>query len=142
VLDSSVVDWEPLIAAAREARERAYAPYSRYRVGAAVLTRDGAIHAAANVENGLPALGVCAERLAVTQAVAAGHREPVAVAVVTETSPPARPCGLCRQTLAEFADDVAILCTNTAGERVETSLAELLPAPFRLADARRDPAGG
>jgi cytidine deaminase len=66
----------------------------------------------------------------------------VAVAVVTETSPPARPCGLCRQTLAEFADDVAILCTNTAGERVETSLAELLPAPFRLADARRDPAGG
>ena len=131
------MDWEPLVAAARAARERAYAPYSRYLVGAAVVTADGTIFAGANVENGLPTLAACAERVAIATAVAAGHRDFRAVAVVTESSPPARPCGLCRQMMAEFVRDVPILCTNPEGERVETSLAALLPDAFRLGDARR-----
>lgn len=131
------MDWEPLLAAARAARERAYAPYSEYLVGAAVLTEDGTIVAGANVENGLPTLAACAERVAIATAVAAGHRRFRAVAVVTESSPPARPCGLCRQTMAEFARDLPVLCANLDGDRVETSLAALLPDAFRLADARR-----
>lgn len=133
------MDWEPLVAAAREARERAYAPYSEYLVGAAVLTADGTVFAGANVENGLPTLAACAERVAIATAVAAGHRDFLAVAVVTESSPPARPCGLCRQMMAEFSRDLPVLCTNLEGERVETSLGELLPDAFRLGDARRDP---
>jgi len=128
------MDWEPLVAAARAARGRAYAPYSGYRVGAAVVAADGTVYASGNVENGIPALAVCAERLAVAAAVAAGRRELAALAVVTGSSPPARPCGLCRQTLAEFAADLPVLCVNEAGEREETTLGELFPAPFRLAD--------
>jgi len=129
------MDWEPLVAAARAARQGAYAPYSGYRVGAAVAAADGTVYASGNVENGLPALAVCAERLAVAAAVAAGRRDLAALAVVTGSSPPARPCGLCRQALSEFADDLPILCVNEAGERQETTLRELFPAPFRFADA-------
>lgn len=126
------MDWEPLVAAATAARAKAYAPYSRFAVGAAVLMEDGSIHAGANVENCIPSLAVCAERNAIAAAVSAGLRRPQALAVVTEMSPPARPCGLCRQTLAEFARDLPILVTNPAGEGEETRLAELLPYPFAL----------
>ncbi len=127
------VDWEPLLRAAEEARWRSYSPYSRYAVGAALLMEDGSIQAAANVENSIPALSICAERNAVSRAVNAGLTRPQALVVVTESSPPARPCGLCRQTLAEFADDLPILVVNPAGEREETTLGELLPAAFHLA---------
>lgn len=126
------MDWEPLIAAARAARDNAYAPYSGFPVGAAVLMEDGSIHAAANVENCIPALSVCAERNAISAAASAGLRRPQAVAVVADMSPPARPCGLCRQTLSEFADDLPILVVNAQGEREETSLSELLPQRFTL----------
>jgi cytidine deaminase len=126
------MDWEPLIAAAAGARACAYAPYSRFAVGAAVLMEDGSIHAAANVENCIPSLSICAERNAVAAAASAGLRRPRAIAVVTETSPPACPCGLCRQALAEFAKDLPILAVNPGGERVETTLAELLPYRFSL----------
>lgn len=132
MLQSPVMDWEPLIAAARAARANAYAPYSGFPVGAAVLMEDGSIHAAANVENCIPALSVCAERNAISAAASAGLRRPQAVAVITDMSPPARPCGLCRQTLSEFADDLPILVANTQGEREETTLGELLPQRFRL----------
>jgi cytidine deaminase len=127
------IEWEPLVAAAVAARERAYAPYSRFAVGAAVLMEDGSVHAAGNVENSIPALAICAERVAIAQAVAAGRRRPRALAVVTATSPPAPPCGLCRQTLAEFAPDLPILLANPQGERDLVSLAALFPEPFRLA---------
>lgn len=126
------MDWEPLIAAAKAVRERAYAPYSNFAVGAALLMEDGSIHAGANVENCIPALAVCAERNALAAAVSAGLRRPQAVAVVTSTSPPSCPCGLCRQALAEFAEDLLILVVNLEGEREETTLAELLPRRFVL----------
>ncbi len=126
------MDWEPLIAAARAARAHAYAPYSHFAVGAAVLMEDGSIHAAANVENCIPALAICAERNAIAAAASAGLRKPQAVAVVTDAHPPAYPCGLCRQTLAEFTRDLPILVVNTQDEREETTLAELLPHQFSL----------
>ncbi len=127
------IDWEALIRAAEDARSRSYSPYSRYAVGAALQMEDGSIQAAANVENAIPALSICAERNAISQAVNAGLQHPVALVVATESSPPARPCGLCRQTLAEFADDLPIVLVNPAGDREETTLGELFPAPFRLA---------
>jgi cytidine deaminase len=135
VLQSRIMDWEPLIAAATAARAHAYAPYSRFTVGAAVLMEDGSIHAGANVENCIPSLAICAERTAIAAAASAGLRRPQAIVVVADMKPPARPCGLCRQTLAEFArdlPDLPILVVNPHGEREETTLAELLPQPFSL----------
>ena len=132
VLQSPAMDWEPLVEAAAAARERAYAPYSNFPVGAAVLMEDGSIFSGANVENGIPALSICAERTALAAAASAGKRHPQALAVITETSPPARPCGVCRQALAELAQDLPILVLNPQGERAETSLAQLLPHPFRF----------
>ena len=126
------MDWEALIAAAKAARANAYAPYSHFPVGAALLMEDGSIHAAANVENCIPALSICAERNAMSAAASAGLRKPLAVAVVTETSPPSRPCGLCRQTLVEFAEDLPIVVVNDKGEREETSLSRLFPERFTL----------
>ncbi|HEY0781185.1 MAG TPA: cytidine deaminase [Thermoanaerobaculia bacterium] len=127
------MDWQPLIAAATAARARAYAPYSAFAVGAALLLEDGSIQAAANSENALPALSLCAERGAMAQATSLGLRRPQALVVVTDTTPPAYPCGVCRQTLAEFAEDLPILVCNLAGEREETTLAALLPHRFQLA---------
>jgi cytidine deaminase len=129
------MDWDRLIAAAEAVRANAYAPYSRFQVGAALLMEDGSIWAAANVENCIPALAICAERNAMAAAASAGLRKPQAVAVVTDTSPPSSPCGLCRQTLSEFLqadENLPILMANTQGEREETTLAELLPRRFRL----------
>jgi cytidine deaminase len=126
------MDWEPLIEAAVAARAHAYAPYSHFAVGAALRMEDGSIHAAANVENCIPSLAICAERNAMTAAASAGLRRPQAVVVVADLNPPAAPCGLCRQTLAEFARDLPILLVNLQGERQETTLAELLPRPFSL----------
>jgi cytidine deaminase len=128
------MDWEPLVAAATEARNRAYAPYSRFPVGAALLMEDGSIHAGANVENCIPALSICAERAAMASAATAGLRRPQALAVATGTAPPSRPCGLCRQTMVEFARDLPILLINEAGEREEVRLVELFPQPFTIAD--------
>ena len=126
------MNWEPLVQAAAAARSHAYAPYSGFAVGAAVLMEDGSIHAAGNCENCVPALSICAERSAVAHAVAAGLRRPQALALVADSSPPPRPCGLCRQTLAEFAAELPILVCNPAGEREELLLSELFPQPFRL----------
>src|SRR5204863_348656 len=94
---------DALIEAAREIRGRAYAPYSKYRVGAAVLADNGKIYRGANVENASYGLSICAERNAISAAVLDGARYVLACAVITESKPPAAPCGMCRQTLAEFS---------------------------------------
>jgi cytidine deaminase len=127
-----VVDWEPLLQAAHTARARAYAPYSRFLVGAALLMEDGAVVAGCNVENRSYGLTVCAERAALAAGVAQGHGRPVAAVVVTDTSPPSAPCGMCRESLHELAPDAPLLLANLAGERVETTVAALLPMPFVL----------
>ena len=121
---------EDLIRVASLARRRAYAPYSRFRVGAAVRAR-GRVFEGANVENASYGLTLCAERSAVTAAVLAGARRLDAVAVASGTSPPTPPCGMCLQTLAEFAGpELPVLLAGARGAVVETTLGELLPRGF------------
>jgi cytidine deaminase len=131
---------EELVRRALQAQARAYAPYSRYPVGAAVATADGTVVPGANVENASYGLSVCAERNAILRAVADGAREIAAVAVVTPSSPPAAPCGACLQTMLEFAPDprrVRVILANPAGERTAHTLAELAPFGFGPADLER-----
>jgi cytidine deaminase len=133
-------DLDELVRAALDAQLRAYAPYSRFNVGAAVLA-DGKITVGANVENASYGLALCAERSAVTRAVFDGARAVDAVAVATDVSPPAPPCGMCLQTIAEFADDpaaVRVVLVNPAGERRVYTLADLLPHGFRPSDLARE----
>ena len=130
------IDWPALVAAAAEARGRAHAPYSRYLVGAALMTRSGRVFAGCNVENASYGLCLCAERSAVAAMVAAGERDPIGLVVVTNGPKAGSPCGMCRQVLAEFAEDLPIVLTvagDPAAKR-ETSLAALLPDAFRAGD--------
>jgi len=128
----SDVDWPALKAAALAVQERAYVPYSDYRVGAALLTASGEIVAGCNVENATFGATCCAERTAVFSAVAAGHREFRAVAVVTNGAEPGTPCGICRQVLSEFGSDLEVLCFTPEGAEARYRLSELLPHAFRL----------
>ena len=118
-----------LIAAALEARERAYAPYSKFQVGAAILTADGQIFAGCNVENASYGLTICAERAALAAAVSAGARRFRRVAVVTDTEPPTPPCGACRQVLAEFGKELEVIAVGSSQTRSWT-VGELLPEAF------------
>ena len=126
-LPSDIID--RLVEAAVEVRRHAYAPYSSYAVGAALLTAGGSVFTGVNVENASFGLSICAERHAVGSAVASGEREFRAMAIVTASSPPASPCGACRQVLAEFGD-FPIVLANTAGDLWLTSVSELLPSAF------------
>lgn len=127
----SDLDWEPLVEAAIEARARAYAPYSGYRVGAALLTVDGQIVSGCNVENASYPVGLCAERSALAAAVSAGHRRFAAIVVATAGDRPAPPCGMCRQALTEFEPSLPVLGVTPEGVRVLWNLSELLPGAFR-----------
>lgn len=118
-----------LVSAAAAARSRAYAPYSKFRVGAAVLAEDGTIFTGANVENAAYPLSHCAERVAVHKAVSDGHRRLLAVAVVADGEQPAMPCGACRQVMAEFGVRRVIVATPRGRRRLRT-LRALLPEPF------------
>ena len=125
--------WEALLEAAREARKRAYAPYSRFPVGAALLAGNGAVYAGCNIENASYGLCNCAERTALFKAVSEGVREFRALAVVADTEGPVSPCGACRQVMFELCpEDMPVLLANLAGERLETTVGELLPHGFRL----------
>jgi cytidine deaminase len=117
---------------ALSAQKNAYAPYSKFKVGAAVQM-DGLIYTGTNVENASYPLGVCAERNAIAAAVHAGGRHLEAVAVATDASPPSSPCGACRQVLREFAahpEKVTVTAVNAQGEWRKWTLAELLPDSF------------
>ncbi|HSD91275.1 MAG TPA: cytidine deaminase [Kofleriaceae bacterium] len=118
---------------ARAAQQRAYAPYSKFKVGAAVQMKDGKIYDGVNVENASYPLSVCAERNAIAAAVNGGSLELEAVAVCTDASPPSSPCGGCRQVLRELTRDpskVTVTAINNKGERRSWTLAELLPDSF------------
>jgi len=121
-----------LLAEAKRARARAYAPYSKYRVGAAIATKSGAIFRGCNVENATYGATICAERNAIGAMVAAGEDTPVACVVVTAGPKSAAPCGNCRQVLYEFAPDMPIALVTDAGKRRDTTLATLLPDGFLL----------
>jgi cytidine deaminase len=120
-----------LLDAARTVRERAHAPYSRYRVGAALLDEQGRIHAGCNIENAAYPQGLCAEAAALAHLVAAGGRSVRAVVVVGEGAQPCTPCGGCRQKLREFAsDDVPVIVADAGTVRARYTLGELLPHSF------------
>src|SRR5262249_3104665 len=118
---------------AREARERAVAPFSRFKVGAALRTREGEIVTGCNVENASYGLTLCAERVAVFKAVSEGLRHFDAVAVIADSKRPTAPCGPCRQILWEFSGDVWVHISDLSGRVTSRRMSQLLPLPF---DAR------
>ncbi|MEK6687255.1 MAG: cytidine deaminase [Gemmatimonadota bacterium] len=120
---------DSLVAAARQAQQQAYAPYSHYQVGAAVETADGTVYTGCNIENASYGLAICAERVALGAAMTAGARQFRRIAVVSSSEPPASPCGACRQVLAELAPDAEVIA---AGPRsvMRWTVAELLPVAF------------
>jgi cytidine deaminase len=122
---------QQLMEEARRAREAAYAPYSNFKVGAAVLTATGEIFSGCNLENASLGATMCAERVAICTAVAAGWRNFTALAVIADTPEPVAPCGLCRQVLAEFSPDCQVLMANLAGRWRLVNLKELFPLAFR-----------
>ena len=121
---------DPLIAAALQARENAHAPFSKFKVGAAVEDGTGRIHSGCNVENATYGLTVCAERVAVFKAISEGARAFKRVAVVADTETLTPPCGACRQILWEFCGDVEIVLANLNGKSETLRLGDLFPRPF------------
>lgn len=121
---------EELVRVASLARQRAHAPYSKYKVGAAIRTKRNRVHSGANVENASYGLTVCAERTAAFAAVNAGDTAFDAIAIVIDDERLPTPCGACRQVLAEFSPDMRVILATAGGKRKVTTLRELLPDPF------------
>lgn len=119
-----------LVDAARAVRERAHAPYSGFKVGAALASADGAVSVGCNVENATYGLTICAERSAIFRAIADGRRDFTHVAVVADTQDPTPPCGACRQLLWEFCGDIEVILANLDRITARYRLSDLLPAPF------------
>lgn len=129
---SADIDVTVLVQKAARALQNAYAPYSHYHVGAAVLTADGRVFTGCNVENAVYPLGLCAERVAIFKAVSEGYRDFEAIAVVTSNG--GSPCGSCRQVMHEFAPEMTVLIADKAGNVRRTTVAELLPDSFGADD--------
>ena len=129
------IQTQELIAAAREAQLSAYAPYSNFAVGAAVLLGNGTVYAGCNIENASFGLTVCAERVAIFNAVSAGHMDIVAVAVSTSAPKLCKPCGACRQVIAEFSrigSPIVVISTTQSGLSATETITDLLPDNFTL----------
>jgi cytidine deaminase len=123
-------DLQELVKAALEVREKAYAPYSEFRVGAAVRTKDGKIYTGCNVESASYGLTVCAERVAIWKAVSEGEKEFTNIAVVADTQELTPPCGVCRQIIWEFCNDIPVTFSNLNGKTETVTMKELLPRAF------------
>lgn len=122
---------DELIGLAREVKDNAHAPYSGFRVGVALLARDGRVFTGVNVENASIGLSVCAERNAIGRAIADGVTDFEKLAIVTDaTDEPTMPCGVCRQVIWEFAKDLPVIVESVPGVRVNTNIKELFPLPF------------
>jgi len=131
---------QELVNQAIEAREKAHAPYSKFKVGAAILTKDGTIFPGCNIENASYGATICAERTAVANMVSSGHIDPVVIAICYNETEFALPCGICRQVLSEFADpneDFVVLMAKLDGTYQETTLSNLLPGAFKLIDSKK-----
>jgi cytidine deaminase len=133
----TAIDWPRLRAAAEAVRRHAYAPYSNFQVGAALLTENGRIFTGCNVENASFGLTVCAERNAVFAAVAQSALRFVALAVVSSAATPVTPCGACRQVLSEFPPDFALRCYGDEDTEIACTSKELLPYAFVATDFRK-----
>lgn len=125
---------QELIEAARQAREKAYVPYSHFPVGAALLTDDGKLYTGCNIENASYGLANCAERTAIFKAVSEGHHRFAVIAVIADTEGPVSPCGACRQVMSEFGADARVILANSKGRVQVTSVKELLPGAFQTTD--------
>jgi cytidine deaminase len=123
-------EYDTLISAAKQARENAHAPFSDFRVGAAVRANSGRTYTGCNIENASYGLTCCAERVAIFKALSEGERGFDAIAVVTETDTLTPPCGACRQIIWEFCGDVPVILANLKGKIERESSAKLLPRPF------------
>jgi cytidine deaminase len=123
-------EYDALIAAAKQARENAHAPYSNFRVGAALRAKSGRVFTGCNVENATLGLTCCAERTAIFKAVSEGERGFEAIAVVADTDTLTPPCGACRQIIWEFCGDVPVIMANLKGKVLQESMATLLPRAF------------
>jgi cytidine deaminase len=123
-------DYDKLVAAAKQARENAHAPYSNFRVGAALRAKSGQVYTGCNVENSTYGLTVCAERVAIFKAISEGERGFDAIAVVADTPTPTPPCGACRQLIWEFCGDVDIILANLKGQVEVVRTSAILPRPF------------
>ncbi|WP_127533016.1 cytidine deaminase [Paenibacillus kobensis] len=137
---NGLAKWESLMNAAREARKRAYVPYSHFQVGAALLDREGRIHYGCNVENAAYGPTNCAERTALFRAIADGCEPGTfqAIAVIGDTSGPIAPCGVCRQVLMELGGpDMPVVMGNLHGDISVMSVSELLPGAFTSADLEK-----
>jgi cytidine deaminase len=127
---TTIIDWDGLREAAERVAKRAYAPYSKFQVGAALLCADGRVFSGCNVENASFGLTICAERNAVFGAVAGDARSFSALAVVSSAAAPVTPCGACRQVLIEFAPDFPVRCYGLDGSVLDSSSCGLLPHAF------------
>ncbi|MBN2104441.1 cytidine deaminase [bacterium] len=123
---------EALIRAAIDVRENSYAPYSGFRVGAALLTLNGCIFTGCNVENVAYGLTVCAEQNAICKAISEGDNEFLAMAIAADTNEPVMPCGACRQIMGEFNPELDLVLVNLKGKIIESSLSILLPSLFKM----------
>lgn len=123
---------DKLIIEAKKSRENAYAPYSNFRVGAALLTSDGRIFTGSNVENSSYGLSICAERVAIFNAISSGYKKFVKIAVVTDTKAPASLCGACRQVIFEFGKNIEVIMSNMKGNIKIKKIHELLNDGFKL----------
>ncbi|MCG3089101.1 cytidine deaminase [Sporosarcina cyprini] len=129
------MDKEQLMAESKRARDKAYVPYSKFPVGAALLAEDGTVYHGCNIENSAYSMTNCAERTAFFKAVSEGVKSFKALAVVGDTEGPVSPCGACRQVIAEFCGpDMPVYLTNMNGDVLETTVAELLPGAFSKGD--------
>ena len=126
---SGETDFSSLVNLASAARKNAYSPYSEFSVGAALETASGEIFCGCNVENLSFGLTICAERVAVGQAILMGHRNFSRIAVVASSEEPVVPCGACRQVLAEFAEELEVVCATVSGKVTRFELSALLPVP-------------
>jgi cytidine deaminase len=130
---------EELIELARSAREKAYVPYSRFGVGAALLAENGEVYQGCNIENAAYPVTNCAERTAIFKAISDGVRKFKAIAVIADCPRPVPPCGSCRQVLAEFcSQDMPVYLSNLSGDYIRTTVGELLPGAFNANDMEKD----
>ena len=124
------MDINELINKAKNAREHSYSPYSRFKVGAALKTKNGMVFTGCNIENSSYSLSICAEREAIFKAISAGERDLDTIAVVTDSDKLTTPCGACRQVMWEFSKDMTIVVANLKGKKKEFKIKELLAHPF------------
>jgi len=129
--NKSLADDKKLISEAEKARKNAYAPYSKFSVGAALLSRNGKVYTGANLENSSFGQTVCAERLALYKAVSVGEKDFKKIAIVASGAKPVTPCGICRQALFEFSPELEVVCANLRGKVKKYTLKQLLPHPFK-----------